>query len=538
MNTLFSTVISVLLTASVVLSGFNTVKVFQNSSESEDFGSTVPGGNVKFAEPILVGSSSATSTISGSASSTLPNSIVTKNILATSTNSQIIRITTVASCSEALETDAEGDIICGTDATAAASIDLQDAYNASGADAQITSADAKELVYFISDTTDPADFIISAASQGDLLINIGSTTNAIWQTYGALGIGTTSPGGAFAVDNATTTILAGDLIVDTSVKTGALIATNTLDYRGSATSTWASAGLSVAGGGLASSQGLTITGGQIQSSGKLDITNVATSTFAGGISAVGLASSQGLVLSAGDLLLTTGRITLAGASTSTLPALNVSTALAVLGLTVTGDLNVNTGTSTLQGATFTGLYTTGGIHVDTGDSLFDGKIVVGSGTSTIAGGLSVTGDVNTSGIFISGSTATSSLEGSLNLDGNLITRLTAVGGVASTTSYDINCSNGNTQSVIIDRDVTIKMAGCWGGQTLNLLIDARPAGTGDSQIDWDGPAASTSLMWRAATSTTGYLEQGRINLCSFRFSTGTIGTTVAVSDCSLGYEFR
>src|SRR3990167_8014343 len=103
-----------------------------------------------------------------------------------------------------------------TGCAGASTADLQDAYNNSAVDATILTADTKDIVFLIGDNTDPGNVIISAVSQGDLLINIGSTTNAVWQAHGAIGIGTTSPGGGLAVGDdgtATTTILWGNLFV-------------------------------------------------------------------------------------------------------------------------------------------------------------------------------------------------------------------------------------------------------------------------------------------------------------------------------------
>ena len=313
----------------------------------------------------------------------------------------------------------------GCDATFAN--DLQDTYNNAGVDAQITTADAKDVIVWLQDTaTDPNFYVLSAPEgQGRLVIGTAdgtaTTTTALWETYGALGIGTTTPGAGLSV-GATTTNLSS-LTVEGFGKIGALTATNTLDYLGSATSTWASAGISVAGGGLASSRGLTLTGGDIQSAGKITITStgtstiplltttsadflnllitgdlnntsLGTSTFSGGIDSTNINLTAGLVVGADSLF--TGKLTSSSAGTSTLPALNVSTALTAVNLQITGDLNVDVGTSTLQGATFAGLFTTNGLHVSTGDGIFGQVIKVGSGTSTIAGTLEVQSTTGTS----------------------------------------------------------------------------------------------------------------------------------------------
>ncbi|MBI1956890.1 MAG: hypothetical protein HYS44_00310, partial [Candidatus Niyogibacteria bacterium] len=60
----------------------------------------------------------------------------------------------IIGCTEALETTDDGTVICGTDETGAAGSvsDLQDAYNLQSADAQITTTNNKNLVFFSSDT--------------------------------------------------------------------------------------------------------------------------------------------------------------------------------------------------------------------------------------------------------------------------------------------------------------------------------------------------------------------------------------------------
>ena len=493
-----------------------------------------------------------------------------------------IRASDLASC-DTIDTDSDGVFSCGSDNAGTA--DLQDVYNSSASDAQITSATAKDIVLFLSNTDSNATFQVLSGTNGEGQLQIGTadgsatTTTGVWAGYGGLGIGTTSPGAGLAV-SATSTILGGPAYILDHLRTSYIISTSTTNN---------------------------------SFGGALDVTEAATSTFTGGVATAGLSSSAGLVLSAGDLLMTSGRITLAGASTSTLPALNVSTALAVLGLTITGDLNhegsgtstfaggldiltgglqiaagglditgdslfsgkltsaagtstlpslsvstnltavnllitgdlnVDTGTSTLQGATFTGLYTTGGIHVDTGDSLFDQTIKVGSGTSTFDGTLRIN----------SGGTGTSTLT-SLLLTGGLLGNKSVVGGISSTTAdaatttIALSCSGANLHTVIIDGDERLIFEDeCWAGQVLRIWIDVRTnADGGEFQIDWDGlPDAngeygSSTLMFREATTTTGYLEQGKMNRCQVEFmspATTSAKATYGLLECNLGYGWR
>ncbi|MDO8522878.1 MAG: hypothetical protein Q7S12_01150, partial [bacterium] len=114
-------------------------------------------------------------------------------------------------------------------------------------------------------------------TSGNLTTVINSSNN--------FGLGTSSPSQSLSVQG--NGLFAGNLSIAN------LIATGTIQTSGTATSTWANSGLSVAGGGLASSAGLTITGGSLLN------TSTATSTFSGGISSAGLASSAGLTITGG-----------------------------------------------------------------------------------------------------------------------------------------------------------------------------------------------------------------------------------------------
>ena len=334
-------------------------------------------------------------------------------------------VSSIHATSTTISSEIEGTLVVNnitvtgtcTGCAGASTADFQDAYNNSAVDAQITTADAKEFVYFISDTTDPAEFIISAADQGSLQINVGSTTNQTLFAYGAHGIGTTSPGGGLAV-NATSTILSGPAYILDHLRTSYIIATSTqnntlggaLDVTEAATSTF-TGGISASTGGLLSTTGFTLSGGDLLlSSGKITQVSASTSTipnldsstflraaslfvsgsgtttFNGGASllAGGLrVVAGGLDVQGGDAIIA-GKIT-SGAGTSTIPSLSVSTNLSAVNVLITGDLNVDTGTSTLQGATFTGITSSSGAVLSAGDLLLtNGRITLaGSSTSTL-----------------------------------------------------------------------------------------------------------------------------------------------------------
>ena len=420
------------------------------------------------------------------------------------------------------------------------SADLQDAYNASGDDAQITTASAKDIIFFLQNTATDANFSVNidAASGGIFAVQqsssgAGTTTPFSINRDGStnIGIGTGTPAGLTVnatssifganvtiygglalpfihATSSTANIFSGD-IGSTAVRVPNIYATN-LDTLTMVVGKYADGDFTIAGD-------LYVNGGQLALG-----TGVATSTLEATASSTWLG---GLIVAntagKGGLQVVNGGINIAGDSL------------------FSGVLKVSSvSTSTFSGGiTSVGLASSAGLTLTGGHILSSGRLEITSGaTSTNAGGLKNTGDIDTTGIFSSISVSTSSLDGSLDIDRNLIAGRTIIGGSASTTSNDINCSDGNYQELILDRDIAVKMASCYGGQVLTLGIWA--LGGGDFQIDWDGPSASSSLMWPSSTSTVGYIEQGRFNMCGFRFATGTLGTVVAAANCGLGYEFR
>ena len=329
-----------------------------------------------------------------------------------------------------------------TGCSGASTADLQDAYNNSAADATILSADGKELVYIIADTTDPGHFLISAASQGYLGLGVGSTTNGVWHGYGALGIGTTSPGGGLAV-NATSTVLSGIAYVLDHLKTSFLIATSTT-------------------------------------------------------------------------------------ASSTLPELT-STNITTAGLRVTGDLNVDNGTSTLQGATFGGLFTTNGINVSTGDLLLTAGVlkISSTGTSTNAGTEAVNSTTGTS-------TNAGNLEITKNLRVGSVTHTVASSTNVGTTTITADCAFDITDAVM-DRDGGLIFKNCESGEfgAIRIMNPRHEAGA-DHQLnligvaDSNGEYGSSSLfnsIWidktAGSTSTPGYICQGYYNILTFTIASST-----------------
>ena len=409
--------------------------------------------------------------------------------------------------------------VLGSCTGCAGSSDFQDIYNSSAADAQILTTTGKDIVFFLTNTDANAVVQILSGTNGEGQLQIGTadgsatTTTGIWAGYGGLGIGTTSPGAGLAV-NATSTILSGPAYVLDHLRTSYIIATST--------------------------QNNTF-------GGALDITEAATSTFTGGLSVGtgGLLSTTGITLTAGDLLLASGKITQASGATSTIPSLSVSTNISAVNVLITGDLNVDTGTSTLQGATFAGVNTTNGVVVS-GDALFSGALKISStATSTNAGTWAIT---NTTG--------TSTISGALSITRSLLGSASIVAGVASTTAdtgtttVAFSCTSANLQTGIIDKDSRVIFEDeCLAGQILRFWIDVRPVTDAGSnlQIDLDGlPDANgeyngSTTISRNATSTPFNMEQGVINRCAAEFmSTATTSTKAnyALVSCDLGFGWQ
>src|SRR3990167_6607886 len=103
---------------------------------------------------------------------------------------------------------------------------LQQGYNAMGVDAEILFATDKDFILALPDVAVDPNVIISSSGQGQLQLAVGSTTNGVWNGFGSLGIGTTTPGLGLSV-SATSTLLGGRLWVDDHIRTSYLIATST-----------------------------------------------------------------------------------------------------------------------------------------------------------------------------------------------------------------------------------------------------------------------------------------------------------------------
>ncbi|MBI2052503.1 MAG: tail fiber domain-containing protein [Candidatus Sungbacteria bacterium] len=263
-------------------------------------------------------------------------------------------------------------------------------------------------IFSIHGSTTTPMFLLNNTSTGDLMLLQRSGITAFMIGNGDnVGIGTSTPGTRLAV-RGDSDIKGNEYVQGTSTMSS-LIATSTLEVRSTAytggslfntfkekigmgTSTPGSL-LAVHGAGNIGE--LTVEGPFKASyitatsttnntfSGALDVTESATSTFTGGVNVSttgGLSSATGLTITGGDIL-SSGKLTLTGASTSTAPQLNVSTILTTPILDVSTIIkNSGTATSTFAGglsvATGGLLVSGGGINVDVGDVNIDQKLVV------------------------------------------------------------------------------------------------------------------------------------------------------------------
>ncbi len=147
---------------------------------------------------------------------------------------------------------------------------------------QVATQGNLDPTFVVGDTGTSTPFIFVSAK--GVVSHGSSTPSALFLNPGDTVIGRNGASsdlyvsGGLGVGNATTTD--NNLEVLTRIYAGSVVSSGSYFYSaGSATSTFVSSGLSVAGGGLASSKGLTLTGGIMQSSGRLSLTGSATSTW-------------------------------------------------------------------------------------------------------------------------------------------------------------------------------------------------------------------------------------------------------------------
>lgn len=393
-----------------------------------------------------------------------------------------------------------------TGCSGSVSVDLQDTYNNSASDANILLADAKDVILTLADTATDPNFQISVASdaQGQLQLLVGSTTNAVWDGYGRLGIGTTTPGAGLSVQ-ATTTILGLDAYVFGQLTVPHIVATNT-------------AGVSLFLGDIGSSA---------QRVPNIWATNINSTLLTVG------AYAQGDLTVTGDLYVNGNNFNLGtGSATSTY---------------------VGDATSTMQaGFLFGSAASTGGVRINTGgltlvggDALFSNALKSSFiGTSTFTGnlsaaslagsaGLTLTGDVLLSGKLVqSTANATSSFAGGLTASSSLAVSgrvaATPLGGCQSGSGL-INFADGTGGCISVTGDTTISVENALPNQVFRLWIYH------------DHTGANSDLAW--ATATNGYLFYfpngeatttsslaGALDICNLSVSpTSTTPLLIAVS---------
>lgn len=222
-------------------------------------------------------------------------------------------------------------------------------------------------------------------------------------SVGSYGIGTSTPGTAFAVQGAASI---GSLTGEGIIKAGILIATSSVSFPAASISNATLANSSVTintsaplggGGGVSLGSSLSLTCTNCVTSSA-----AGTTSFSGGISSVALAATTGgLTISGGDIQ-SSGKLTVTNIGTSTIPNFNAST------------LNI--------AATFYG----SGVST----SSFEGGInVKGNGGITSAAGFTLTaGNIQSSGRITITDAATSSLQGGIV--------------IASSTSFNVDSQSG------------------------------------------------------------------------------------------------
>lgn len=225
-------------------------------SGSQSGGLTISGGATTTGN--LIVQSAGTSTFAAglqatridatSASSTVNGLRITGNGL---------QVSSLISCGEALETDGNGNIVCGTDATGAGgSYPFPLAGNATST-----------LTQFNGGITAFASSTIGAGTQaGGLTIFGGATTTGNAYFAGNVGIGTTSPASLFSI-NAVANFQTGTSTIyeNLNVRGQLKVGTESIFLNGSATSSFSSgiqtAALNVTSGTSTFANGLSLSGG-------------------------------------------------------------------------------------------------------------------------------------------------------------------------------------------------------------------------------------------------------------------------------------
>ena len=407
-----------------------------------------------------------------------------------------------------------------------ASATLQDGYDSSGSDAQITTANNKNLITFLQNTATDPNFAVNidAASGGQFLVqnsSSGDSTSTVFSINrsGSVGIGNGTGTPAGLTVNATTTIFGGGV--------------------------WAY-GTIVAPSINATSSTASLFAGDIGSTAQR-VPNIYATNINSTLLTIG-AYAQGDLTVSGDLYVNGNDFALGnGSATSTVSGNATSTwqGGALFGNAAsTGGVRINTG----------------GLHVVGGDSIFDGQLQVASvSTSTFAGGISVAaigGLTSSSGLVVTGDSllagklvqsvtnATSSFAGpvtassSLAVSGRIVS--TPHGGceTQSGATTTINFAKGNGGCVVLTGDTIFDADGQVPNQVYRFEIYHAHEGN-NSTVGWasTGPDFTGDADFyfpNGEATTTSESSKDALDVCSMAVSPQSTSTIYV--QCSAGFK--
>ena len=397
------------------------------------------------------------------------------------------------------------------------SADLQDAYNASGDDAQITTANTKDIIFFLQDTATDPNFVINidADSQGQLRVENSVSGAATTTPFSVNAFGSTNIG------------------IGTGTPAGLTVASTSIFQRG----VWSYGTIVAPSFNATSTTNPSLFAGDIGSSVARVPNGYFTNLDVMTILVNGYTVSDLVV--AGDLYVNGGQLALGtGSATSTLDA---------------------TATSTWQGGLVVGntagkgglQVVSGGINI-AGDSLFSGVLRGSSvSTSTLAGGLTSVGLLSSSGLTLTGGHILSS--GRLEITSTATSTLAGSLAVAGSTSLTKAVTQPACQTVSFASAMTIDwaLANCFalGEPTSNFRVDFVQIPSAfqnitleiyNSNINWQplwgtSSTSPTRIIWMNRTSTsTPWVLQNGLNRCQF---TATSSPNAVEGLCSGGGKF-
>lgn len=459
---------------------------------------------------------------------------------------------------------------------AGASADMQDAYNASASDAQITTASAKNIVNFLQNTATDANYIINidTASDGKFLIQNSSsgaatTTSFSVDRWGRTGLGTSTPGSGLSV-HATSTLLGGDAYIYGQLNIPYLVSTSstaslfTGDIGSSANrvpNIWATnlnttlitVG-SYAAGDFTISSDLYVNGGQFalgtgSATSTLDAT--ATSTWQGGLVVGNTALKGGLQVVNGGLniagdSLFSGKLTVTNAATSSNSGTLLNSNLLSSGSLYVSGVATSSFEGGIQVKTLGGLASASGLTVTGGQIQSSGKLVVtdvatssfsgGLSVSTVGGlsslsGLTVTGEELLTGKLIQLVNATSSFTGGLIASSSIAVTgrvVASPAGACESGSGLINFGEGTGGCISVTGSTIISVENALPNQKYALWIYHDHTGS-NSNLGWASTTNGYVFYFPngKATTTTGSIT-GILDICSLLVQPTSTPQAIAV----------